>query len=305
MPDGWCKMLKRRADILGVRAALSGWLLPVLVGAMSFLAALALGGALACAALAQSWQGNTAAALTIQVPQPDAPATTPSITRLHAVQQALAAQPAVQQVVLMSPQELNRLITPWLGQDATTLGLTMPAVLTAQWAGAGSPDQLAAILQKLSPGTLVKTGALWAQRVASLTTSLQACAWAVLLIVALVAAAVVAVATRSGLVQLRENIATVHGLGALDSDIAARFAARATWWAFMGSLGGALLALPVLAWLAWLATPFVSPVSTPTNGLFGLSPAILGLAPLLPAGAAFIGWLTAQVTVRGWLRHLP
>lgn len=298
-------MLKRRADILGVRAALSGWLLPVLVGAMSFLAALALGGALACASLAQSWQGNTAAALTIQVPQPDSPATTPTITRLHAVQQLLAAQPEVRQVTLMSSEELNRLIAPWLGHDATTLGLAMPAVLTAHWAGNGPPDQLVARLQKVSPGTLVKTGALWAQRVASLTTSLQACAWAVLLVVALVAVAVVAVATRSGLVQLRENIETVHGLGALDSDIAARFAARATWWAFVGSLGGVVLALPVLAWLAWLATPFMSPMPVPSASIFGLSPAVLGLSCFLPAGAALIGWLTAQMTVRGWLRHLP
>lgn len=298
-------MFKRRPDVLGVRAALSGWLLPVLVGAMSFLAALALGGALACATLAQSWQGNTAAALTIQVPQPDSPATTPALTRLQAVQQALATQPDVQQLALMSPEELNRLITPWLGHDATTLGLQMPAVLTAQWAGAGNPDQLASTLQQLSPGTLVKTGALWAQRVASLTTSLQACAWAVLLTVALVAVAVVAVATRSGLVQLRETIETVHGLGALDADIAARFAARATWWAFIGGLGGVCLALPVLAWLAWLATPFMSPLSTATPALFGLSPEILGLSPFLPAGAAIIGWLTAQVTVRGWLRRLP
>ncbi len=45
-------MARRQGDLLGVRAALSDRLLPVLVGAMSFLAALALGGALACATLA-------------------------------------------------------------------------------------------------------------------------------------------------------------------------------------------------------------------------------------------------------------
>ena len=63
----WCMMARHRGDLLGLRSALSDRLLPVLVGAMSFLAALALGGALACANLAQSWQGDTAAALTIQI----------------------------------------------------------------------------------------------------------------------------------------------------------------------------------------------------------------------------------------------
>lgn len=298
-------MRKRRSDLLGVRAALSGWLLPVLVGAMSFLAALALGGVLACATLAQSWQGSTRSALTIQIPQPNAASASPALTRLQAVQTILAHTQAVQHVQLLSNTEINQLIAPWLGSDAATLGLVLPAVITAQWQQPGSPEQLTAQLQQVSPGTLVKTGALWAARVARLTTSLQACAWAVLLIVALVAASVVAVATRSGLVQLRETIETVHGLGALDSDIASRFAGRATWWAFVGALGGVVVALPVLAWLAWLALPFMSPLPSAATTILGLPASLLGLAPLLPAGAAMIGWLTAQITVRGWLRHLP
>ncbi|HTQ72368.1 MAG TPA: cell division protein FtsX [Acidocella sp.] len=296
-------MARRHADLLGVRAALSDRLLPVLVGAMSFLAALALGGTLACATLAGSWQGDTASALTIQVPRPNDPDAANDGTRLAAVQRALAANHDVQNATAMSAAEMNRLIAPWLGSDAASLGLTLPAVITAQWAGAGGTDQLTAQLQALSPDTLVQTGALWAQRVAALTTSLQASALAVLLIVALVAAAVVAVATRSGIAQLRETIETVHGLGALDSDIAGRFAARATWLALAGSLGGTLFALPVLAWLSWLAAPFTGLAKF--NSLYNLPPALLALVPLLPGCAAFIGWVTAQLTVRGWLRHLP
>ncbi len=296
-------MARRRGDLLGLRAALADRLLPVLVGAMSFLATLAIGGALACATLAAGWQGDTAAALTIQVPQPGNPDAANDGTRLAAVQRALAVDPDVQNAAVMSTAEMNKLISPWLGSDAASLGLSLPAVITAQWRGAGSADTLGAQLQQVSPGTLVKTGAMWAQRVAALTTSLQACALAVLLVVALVAAAVVAVATRSGLAQLRETIDTVHGLGALDSDIAARFAARAVWLALGGSFGGTLLALPILAWLAWLAAPFTGPARL--GGFFNLPPALLVLALVLPACAALIGWITAQFTVRGWLRHLP
>ncbi|MBU6448769.1 MAG: cell division protein FtsX [Rhodospirillales bacterium] len=296
-------MARRRGDLLGLRAALSDRLLPVLVGAMSFLAALAVGGALACATLAASWQGDTEAALTIQVPQPNDPDAANDGTRLAAVQRALAVNPDVQGEAIMSEAEMNRLIAPWLGSDAASLGLSLPAVITAQWEGEGSADELATQLQQASPGTLVKTGAIWAQRVAALTTSLQACALAVLLVVALVAAAVVAVATRSGLAQLRETIDTVHGLGALDSDIAGRFATRAIWLALGGSAGGTLLALPMLAWLAWLAAPFTGPARL--GGFFNLPPALLVLVPLLPGMAALIGWVTAQLTVRGWLRHLP
>lgn len=298
-------MAKRKVDFLGVRSALSGGLLPGLVGTMSFLAALALGGALACASLAARWQGDTVSALTIQVPQPDMQDASHHATRLAAVQQILQADQAISDLHVMSVAEINHLMSPWLGQDAESLGLAMPAVITAQRAQSADVAPLLAALQKASPGVLVKTGALWAQRVAALTTSLQACAVAVLLIVASVAIAVVAVATRAGIAQLRENIEIVHGLGALDADIAARFAARATWLAFAGAFCGTILALPVLAWLAWLAAPFTNPLHATPASWFSLSPLLLALSPLLPGSAALIGWVTAQMTVRGWLRRLP
>ncbi len=293
---------RRRADYLGLREALGDRLLPVLVAAMSFLAALAMAGALASATLAAHWQGDAAAELTIQVPQPQAPDAANNGPRLDAVLNALKATPEVADPQVMSAQSVSALISPWLGVDPAQIGLPLPAVISARWTGASPPDALGPALAQLSPGTLVQTGALWAGRVAALTTSLQACAAAILVIVALVAAAVVAVATRSGLAQRRETITLVHGLGALDGDIAGRFAARITLLTFAGSAAGAVLALPVLAWLAALAAPFAGPAQI--GDVYNLPPALMFALPGLPAAAAAIGWGTAQLTVRGWLRNL-
>lgn len=292
----------RRTDHLGLRSALADLLLPVLVAAMSFLAALAIAGTLATATLAAHWQGDTASALTIQVPSPDTQAATGPGSRLAAVLAALKTTPGIADPQLMSADDIDRLLAPWLGADAGQLALPVPAVITATWGGPGMPDTLAAALDKIAPGTLSATGATWAAHVAALTTSLQACAAAVLVIVALVAAAVVSVATRSGLAQRREAIEIIHGLGALDSDIANRFAARATFLTVTGSVIGAVLALPVLFWLSALAAPFASPI--PQAELPNLPPALWIALPILPLVAAFIGWVTAQVTVRGWLRNL-
>ncbi len=294
---------RRRPDHLGLRSALSDRLLPVLVGAMCFLAALAIAGALAAATLAAHWQGDTDAALTIQVPAPDAPDATNSGSRVTAVLAALATAPGVTTPQLMSTEAVTRLLTPWLGADAGRLGLPIPAVISASWQGAPPPDALEKSLDKLAPGTLVATGASWAGRVSALTASLQACAIAVLCIVALVAAAVVSVATRSGLAQRRETVEIIHGLGALDADIADRFAARALVLTATGGIAGTLIALPVLFWLASLAAPFGSLV--PQSSLLpSLPPALWAALPVLPILAAFVGWATAQVTVRGWLRNL-
>jgi cell division transport system permease protein len=114
----------------------------------------------------------------------------------------------------------------------------------------------------------------------------------------------VAVATRAGLAARRGAIEIVHGLGASDSFIAGRFAHRATLLAASGSCLGAIVALPVLLALARLAAPFG--VTDLTPDLLPSLPLALWLAlPGLPAAAAAIGWLTAQATVRRWLRRLP
>ncbi len=269
---------------------------------MSFLAALAIAGTLAAAILAAHWRGETGAALTIQVPAPNDPAAQGGGTRQTAVLALLAGNPAVSAAHLLSPAELDALLQPWLGATTASLALPVPAVITGDWSGAGPPEALRDALDAAAPGTLLETGARWAARIAALTTSIQTCAVAVLLIVAFVASAVVAVATRAGLAQRREAIEIIHGLGAFDGDIAGRFAGRATALAAAGAAVGTLLALPVLFWLALLAAPFAG--FAPGATLPALPAPLWVALPALPAAAALIGWGTTQLTVRGWLRRL-
>jgi cell division transport system permease protein len=126
-------------------------------------------------------------------------------------------------------------------------------------------------------------------------------------VVAFVAVAVIAVATRAGLSARRDAIEIVHGLGATDSYIAGRFARRATGLATAGAAIGALAALPVLLGLAMHAAPFTG--QGEGNGAAeiaaALPPALWLSLPALPMIAAAIGWITAQGTVRRWLRRLP
>jgi len=294
--------MARRVDHLGLRSAMADRLLPMLVGAMSFLAVLAIAGVLAAAALAAQWRGDTGAALTVQVPDAAKPAATGASNRVQAVLGVLRATPGVTAAKTLSGAELDKLLKPWLGEDAENLALPVPAVLTASWSGAGSIASLRAALDEAAPGTLAETGARWAARVAALTTSLQDSAAAILVIVALVASAVIAIATHAGLSQRRETIAIIHGLGALDSDIADRFAWRATLLASFGAIIGAGFAVPVLLWLATLAAPFAGVL--PQSGSPSLPPLLWAILPAIPIAAAAIGWVTSQLTVRGWLRGL-
>jgi cell division transport system permease protein len=295
------RLRPRGADDLGLRRALSDRLLPFLVGAMVFLAALAGAGRVAATALSTHWQGGAGPAVTIQVPDPDGAA--PSGKRADAVSALLG--PAARR---LSAMEVAGLLQPWLGDDVAQLASALPAVFVLNGVlPVGARERLALA----APGTLVDHDAAWQARLEALAVSLQGCVDLALGVVACVAAAVVAVTTRAGLGARRDAIGIVHGLGATDGMIAGRFSARITWLAGAGGALGAALAVPVLLRLALLAAPFQPAMQVGSgrgwlaNLLASLPPQTWAWLAALPPTAACIGWLTAQATVRGWLSRLP
>ena len=189
------------------------------------------------------------------------------------------------------------------------LAVPVPAVIAVHLSGETRDlAGLASQLTQKAPGTIVEDHATWAGRLGTLARSLQLCSGLVLLIVTLVTAAVIAVATRSGLAARREAILIVYQLGATDGYIAQRFASRAAVLASIGGVIGGVFALPVVFALTALAAPLAgvnAPAPTPAAA-FAFLPLPLWLLPvILPVAAAVIGYLTTQVTMRRWLRQLP
>ena len=296
-------------DELGLRRALSDRMLPLLVAAMAFLAALSLAGWFGAAALTDQWREGVGSALTVQVPDPNAVAASGE-TRLHDVLAVLVGTPGIASARALTNEDLTRLLRPWLGSGADKVALPLPGVVAVRLSGASGldPAPLAARLESAAPGTMMEDHGIWVRRLSVLARSLQACSLLAVVLVAAVAAAVIAVATRAGLAARRQAIEIVHGLGATDGYIAGRFAARATLLAAVGGLAGAIAAMPVLILLADLAAPFSGrpPAAGSVADMIISLPAPLWLAlPALPIGAAAIGFLTAQGTVRRWLRRLP
>jgi cell division transport system permease protein len=297
-------------DELGLRRALSDRMVPLLVAAMAFLAALALAGWFGTAALSRHWQQGAGTSLTVQVPQAGDPSVRGDQSRLAAVLALLVGTPGVASAHALSDQELGDLLRPWLGQGAERLAIPIPAVIAVRLTDtAADLTPLSRRLGDVAPGALVEDHGIWIRRLAVLVRSLQACAALALLLVACVAAVVIAVVTRAGLSTRREAIEIVHGLGATDRYIAGRFAARATMLAAAGATAGAIVALPILLTLAQMAAPFAGEAAAggaTLGDILATLPAPLWLAlPCLPVGAAAIGYMTAHGAVRRWLRRLP
>lgn len=296
-------------DELGLRRALSDRMLPCLVAAMAFLAALALAGWTGAAALSRHWQEGAGSALTVQVPEPAAPAAERDPTpRLQAVLKLLTATQGIASARALDDDELADLLRPWLGSGVERVSIPLPSVIAVRLNAPIDPIALGRRLAAVAPGSQVEDHGVWIGRLSILARSLQACAGVALLLVIAVAATVVSVATRAGLAARREAIEIVHGLGATDGFIAGRFAARATLLTALGGLGGAILAAPVLLALVRLVEPFGAAPADPDSiaeVLKAMPIALWLMLPALPVTAAAIGFLTAQATVRRWLRQLP
>ena len=148
-----------RFDDLGLRQALSDRMLPLLVAAMAFLAALALAGLVAAAALAQRWESGAEATLTVQVPKPDQPVSAIDRTnRRERVLSILRGSAGVASARALTDDELASLLQPWLGAAAGGLSLPLPAVIDVHLAGAG--PEITALAERLdaqAPGTLVES----------------------------------------------------------------------------------------------------------------------------------------------------
>lgn len=285
-------------DPLGLRRALAGGLLPGLVAAMALLAALAVAGAEGAAALAGRWQRGAAAAVTVQLPGADPARTERALA-------ALRAQPEVAEARAVDQARLEALLRPWLGSAADgvaqgSVALSLPTVIELRLRERSfDPGLIGDRLSAAVPGAMVEAHGLWVQRLAALARSLQALAWAVLVLVAGVAAAVVAVATRAGLAARRDAVEVLHGLGARDAEIAGRFARRLGLLAGAGAVLGTAASVPALVLLADLAGPWTGLQSS------GLAALPWGVLAAIPLAAYLVGWGTAQVTVRRWLRRLP
>jgi cell division transport system permease protein len=296
-------------DEYGLSRALSGRLLTLLVGAMVVLASLGIGGTVAALSLAREWRQGAGSVLMVEVPRP-----AELIGRIARADQALAllqGSDAVQSAHLLGADEVNQLLRPWLGGDMGALGLQLPAMIEVHLADASaSPDALISQVTALVPGTVAETSDDWSGRLLALGRSLAACAGLAVVLVLAVAVALVALAANAGLAEQRDTIDILHLLGATDGDIARRFATRLATLAVTGGIGGAVVALPLLIELARLAAPFgVAPsdqVAAQPLSMLTLLPMSIWVSLIaLPLGAAAIGWGTAQIAVRLWLRRLP
>jgi len=254
------------------------WIAAV-VGALAFLATLALGLALALAGTAGRWQASFQGTLTVELP---AGADNAAVLR------ALRAEPAILRVEPIDRRRSEALLAPWLGAG-NLADLPIPGLIDVKLRDGAYLDvrSLEAKLAALVPGAVVDDHARWLGGFLALARAALIVASIVVVAVGRAAASCVAFATRAGLAMHREAVDLLHLVGAEDGYIAGQFAGAAMRLAFAGAATGALGGAAVLA-LAHSIASSSATLAFPLPALGALDWVALAAIPLAATAVAAV-----------------
>lgn len=269
--------------------------LPPVVMVMVFLASLALVGALAIDRTLDRARADLAGAVTLELaPETESGEIESLIARLNEV-------PGVELARLLSEQELQRLVEPWLG-DRLPADLALPRMIDVRLTARATraPEETLEHIRAKAPALRIEDHRLQLLETVRAARWLQRLAYSAALLVALATALVIVFATRAAIQAHFDVIALVHQIGASDRWVARRFQDRTVHVCLQGSLAGGLLAAGAIFLIAW---------SGESGGLLSLKlavgwPEILSIVFTVLC-AIVIGGFSARMTVLRTLARLP
>ena len=222
----------------------------------------------------------------------------------QAVLRALRDTPGVIEATLVSQDEIDRLIEPWLGAAASgDTGIPVPALVDARLRDAVTGETLGALrqlLRQVAPAARVDAQSSWLKPVFSAVDTLRWLSLALVGLLGVALGAAVLLAVRNALGSNRDTIEIVHLLGGTDGQIARIFQRAIGYDAAVGGTVGLALGLVVVLALgqqfAALGAGLVS------SGALGWSDWLL--LALIPVAGVILAMFTARQTVVRALRKM-
>ncbi len=170
----------------------------------------------------------------------------------RAAARVIQAMPGVEDVHIVSQEEIEKLIEPWLGARTGEDQIPVPALVDVRLRDPVDGEKLGAIrtqVRSVAPAARVDAQSSWLKPVFKAIDSLQ---WLALALVALLGAALAAavlLAVRNALGVNRETIEVVHLLGGTDAQIARIFQRAIGFDAAGGGAVGLALGLVAVLFL--------------------------------------------------------
>jgi cell division transport system permease protein len=224
--------------------SIAGRSLSAVVAIMTFLAALAAGGAMLVAAAAGDWESEVAREVTIQV----RPVSGRDLDADVAAASALMRQaPGIADVRAYTKKESAELVEPWLGSGITLGDLPIPRIVVVKLlpGGAANFADLRKALAAQVPAATLDDHRGWIDRMRTMAETAVAAGMVILALVIAVTVLSVTFATRGAMATNRPTIEVLHYVGATDSFVASQFQRHFLLLGLKGGVigGGAAMAL--------------------------------------------------------------
>lgn len=270
--------------------------MPWVIGILIALVLIAAAGGLALRNLAEASRADLAAAVSVQVIEPDAAVRS---ARAREVAALLAEAPLVQSVRVVPEAELATMLEPWLGAGAAADEVPIPALIDVELTRRASPAEIAEITAVLEQaggarrGLRVDAQSEWLRPVHDALAALQYLALALIALVALATMAAVWLAARNAFATHRETVEIVHLLGGTENQITGIFTRAVLREAVFGAVLGTALGAGAV-WLLGLQFAGLGSGLVAGGGLAATDWLVLVAVPL---AGVLLALVTARITI--------
>jgi cell division transport system permease protein len=285
-------------------ASLISWL----SGLMVFFMALSLGITFILSSLTNSWILDLSGKMTIEIPAPDNDGTDAAQRKSafdQAVTRSLRAaqkQAHITSAKLLSAAEVRELVKPWLGADASG-DLPLPALIDIDLAAGADAERVKKELTlSVDPSARIDTHGDTVDGMRQLIHTVQFFFFILTAAVVFLSSAAIAGLVRAKLAAHKDEVETLHLLGAEDTYISRQFRLHTLRGTFKGALGGVILMALTMAAAAFM-TKTLDSTLLPHLQLMPLQWTLLMLSPIV--AACMIAHLTAQRTAIAAISRLP
>ena len=278
--------------------------LVVVIAIMTFLACLTAGAAILIGEASQSWRGDVAESVTIQIrPRLDEDAE----ALLAKVAEAARTSPGVAEARPLSLADTQALLEPWLGRGLDISNLPLPRLVVVRMRAGHGADlgPLRTAVAVASSEANLDDHSAWLDRLTAMANVIVSFAGAVFLLVIVAMSTAVGFATRGAVANGREIVEVLHFVGASDGFVARQFQNHFLGLGLRGSLAGggaaALCFLAASVLSAWWRNSAGGAELAALFGAFSLN--VLGYFALV---AICIGVTLLTAYLSRWivLRHL-
>ncbi|WP_127144170.1 cell division protein FtsX [Pelagibacterium montanilacus] len=286
--------------------SVAGRTLMLLIGIMTFLSCVTFGGVLLVQNSALAWSADVGREITVQLRPIDGEVMDSNLRLAVSLAEAI---PGVAGTEVLSVEDSEALLEPWLGAGLDLTDLSIPRLVIVRLSDPNGFD-IGRLERDLAtiPGTTIETHAAWRVQLNTMAGTVVVSGILVLGLILVATALAIVFATRGTMSTNRDIVDVLHFIGASNRFIAGEFQGRFLLIGLRGGVFGGVAAILFFTMVSAAMSTVVPDESGQQIGILfgqfslGLS-GILGLAGVVLVIAGLTA-ITSRLTVRRFLSQI-